>query len=333
VNFSDLVTQLGDLVTDRSDTDCELRGAAAVTSATADTVSFVMGAKYREALQRTGAGAVILPELPELVAIAKVMERDRGLCWLTTPEPRLAFARAIGQFYAPFRPAPGIDARATIADGATIGREVSIAAGVTVYPGATIGDRVCLMPNVTVYPDAAIGAETTIHAGATIYPGTQVGQHCTIHAGATIGADGFGFVQTPQGWEKMPQSGIVEIGDFVEIGANSAIDRPAVGATRIGLGTKLDNLVQVGHGCTIGEHCLLCGQVGLAGGVTVGDFSVLAGQVGVVDGVSIASGSVVAGRSVVRQNIKRGATWAGDPLLPLPQWLKLAAKLKRLAKS
>ncbi|NJN61611.1 MAG: UDP-3-O-(3-hydroxymyristoyl)glucosamine N-acyltransferase, partial [Coleofasciculaceae cyanobacterium RL_1_1] len=121
-------------------------------------------------------------------------------------------------------------------------------------------------------------------------------------------------------------------GDFVEVGANSTIDRPAVGVTAIGLGTKIDNLVQVGHGCTIGEHCLLCGQVGLAGGVTVGDFSVLAGQTGVVDGVTIAAGSIVAGRSVVRQDIQPGQ-WAGDPLLPLPQWLKLAAKLKKLARS
>ena len=332
MKFSDLATHLGNLVTTCSDTDCELSGAAAITAATPETVSFVMSAKYRKALGKTGAGAVILPELPELVEVAKGMALDRGLCWLTTPEPRLAFARTIGQFYQAFRLSPSIDDRAAIAPDAALGQDISIAAGATIYSGATIGDRVCLMPNVTVYPDVTIGADTTIHAGVTLYPGTRIGQGCVVHAGVAIGADGFGFVQTPKGWEKMPQSGIVEIGDFVEIGANSAIDRPAVGATRIGMGTKLDNLVQVGHGCTIGEHCLLCGQVGLAGGVTVGDFSVLAGQVGVVDGVTIAAGSVVAGRSVVRRDIKAGGQFAGDPLLPLPQWLKLSAKLKRWVK-
>jgi UDP-3-O-[3-hydroxymyristoyl] glucosamine N-acyltransferase len=328
VKFSDLIVSLGELVIRAGSQDCDLHGAAAITAATPSSISFVIGAKYRAALEQTSAAAVILPDRPELVEIA----RDRGLSWLTTTDPRLAFARTIEQFYVSFRPAPGIDHRTTIDPDTTLGQNVSIAAGVTIYHNVTLGDHVCLLPNVTIYPGVTIGAGTTIHAGVTLYQDTQIGDHCTIHAGAQIGADGFGFVQTPTGWEKMPQSGYVKLGDFVEVGANSAIDRPAVGVTSIGLGTKIDNLVQVGHGCTIGEHCLLCGQVGLAGGVTVGDFSVLAGQTGVVDGVTIAPGSIVAGRSVVRQDTKPGQ-WAGDPLLPLPQWLKLAAKLKRLARS
>lgn len=328
MKFSDLIVSLGDLVIRAGSRNCDLHGVAAITAATPASISFVMGAKYRAALETTNAAAVILPDRPDLVAIAEA----RGLCWLTATNPRLAFARTIAQFYTPFRPAPGIDRHATIDPDTTLGDHVSIAPGVTIYHNVTLGDHVCLLPNVTLYPGVTIGAGTTIHAGVTLYQDTQIGDYCTIHAGAQIGADGFGFVQTPAGWEKMPQSGYVKLGDFVEVGANSTIDRPAVGITRIGLGTKLDNLVQVGHGCTIGDHCLLCGQVGLAGGVTVGDFSVLAGQTGVVDGVTIAPGSIVAGRSVVRQDIKPGQ-WAGDPLLPLPQWLKLAAKLKKLARS
>ncbi len=328
MKFSDLIVSLGDLVISTGSRNCDLHGAAAITAAMPSSISFVMGVKYRAALEKTNAAAVILPDRPELVAIAE----ERGLCWLTTANPRLAFARTIEEFYVPFRPAPGVDRQASVDPDTAVGDHVSIASGVAIYYNVTLGDHVCLLPNVTIYPGVTIGAGTTIHAGVTLYQDTQIGEYCTIHAGAQIGADGFGFVQTPTGWAKMPQSGYVKLGDFVEVGANSAIDRPAVGVTSIGLGTKIDNLVQVGHGCTIGEHCLLCGLVGVAGGVTVGDFSVLAGQSGVVDGVTIAPGSIIAAQSVVRQNTKPGQ-WAGDPLLPLPQWLKLAAKLKRLARS
>jgi len=321
-----VIAALGDLALDVANLDRPIAGVASLTTATGDHLTFAAGLKYQTALEQTGAGAVILPQVPELVALAEA----RQLSWVTVIDPRLAFARAIGLFYQPFRPEPGIHPTAIVHPRAKLGEGVSIAPFVTVYEDVVLEDGVCLLPQVSVYPGVTIGAETMVHAGVTIYPDTQIGKAVLIHANATIGADGLGFVQTGKGWEKMPQSGFVQIGNYVEIGANTTIDRPAVGVTSIGEGTKLDNLVHIGHGCTIGEHCLLCAQTGLAGGASLGDFVILAGQVGVVDGVSVASGTVASGRTVIRQTIKKGQPLGGDPAMPLSLWLKLAAKLKRL---
>ncbi|MGB8697927.1 MAG: UDP-3-O-(3-hydroxymyristoyl)glucosamine N-acyltransferase, partial [Thermosynechococcaceae cyanobacterium] len=159
---------------------------------------------------------------------------------------------------------------------------------------------------------------------------SQIGKDCVIHSGVVIGGEGFGFVPTATGWFKMPQSGHVVLEDAVEVGSNSTIDRPSVGETRIGQGTKIDNLVQIGHGCQIGSHCVLVSQVGLAGGVRLGDHVILAGQAGVAEKMSIGSGAIITAQAGVIQDVAAGEIVSGTPAMPNKLWLRTSLLLRRL---
>lgn len=328
MNVSDIVKALTpDLIIDHSlADDPDILGVAAVDEAIASQISYVEGGKFASMVGTTGAKALVLPDDQDLQQQAT----DRGIAWISTKAPRLLFSAVIKVFYTPFRPAAGIHPTAVIDPSVILGEEVSIGAHVVIYPNVTLGDGVCLMANVVVYPGVEIGDRTLLHANCTIHERAKIGNDCVIHSGAVIGAEGFGFVPTPTGWFKMEQSGIVVLEDGVEIGCNSAVDRPAVGETRIKTRTKLDNLVHIAHGATVGSNCALAGQVGLAGGVTVGNNVLLAGQVGVANEAVIGDGAIATAQTGINNKVAPGEIVSGSPAVPNALYRKVSAIYKRL---
>lgn len=331
MKFSQLVTKLTAPAAQLSleqfpELDPAITGVAAIDQATTGTLSFVEGSRFYPWVAQTQASALILPPDPALQARAL----DRGIAWLATPQPRLLFAQAIALFYQPARPEPAIHPTAVIHPTAEIGPGAFIGAHVVIEAGVHLGAGVCIYPNVVVYPDVSIGDRCVLHANCTIHERTQIGSDCVIHSGAVIGAEGFGFVPTPTGWFKMLQSGQTVLEDGVEVGCNTTIDRPAVGETRVAQGTKIDNLVQIGHGCQIGKHCALAGQVGLAGGVKLGNNVILAGQVGIANQAEIGNGAIVSAQSGIASDVEPGAVMSGAPALPHKTWLRVATLHNRL---
>jgi len=328
MKFSEIVQKLGDSANNNSlpDNDIELSGIAAIDEATSNTLSYVEGAKFASEVAKTGASALILPLDVNLQAQAKA----RGIAWVSTSQPRLLFAKAIALFYEPYRPTPAIHSTAVIHPTAQIGTDVYIGAHVVIEANVQIGDRVCIHPNVVIYPQVQIGNRTTLHANCTISERAVIGADCVIHSGAVIGSEGFGFVPIPTGWYKMEQSGITILEDGVEVGCNSTIDRPSVGETRIGKQTKIDNLVQIGHGCRIGANCAIAAQVGLAGGVILGDRVILAGQVGIANQAKMGNGAIAAARAGILKDVEPGATVSGTPAISHKLYIKAAAIYSRL---
>ena len=284
MKFSEILRQFGDAVTNHSltnnpDHDPEITGVAAIDEATNGSLSYVEGAKFGSFVSKTNATALILPEDEKLQVVAQ----EKSIVWIATQDPRLLFAQAIALFYQPYRPSPEIHPTAVIHPTAKVGDDVYIGPHAVIQHGVEIGNGAIIHPNVVIYPEAKIGDRTTLHANCTIHERTRIGADCVIHSGAVIGAEGFGFVPTRTGWVKMEQSGYTVLEDGVEIGCNTAIDRPAVGETRVGRNTIIDNLVQIGHGSQIGSGCAIAGQAGMAGGVKVGNRVILAGQTGIAN--------------------------------------------------
>ncbi|MBW4622886.1 MAG: UDP-3-O-(3-hydroxymyristoyl)glucosamine N-acyltransferase [Cyanosarcina radialis HA8281-LM2] len=331
MKFSESIEKLGEAAACNSltlnpKTDPEIVGVAPIASASPGTLSYIEGGKFIAYVGKTAASALILPQDEALQAQAS----DRGLAWIAVPDPRLLFAQAICLFYQPFRPAPEIHPTAVIDPGVQLGTEVYVGPHAVIQSGAKIGSGVCIHANAVVYPEVEISDRTVLYANCTIHERTKIGANCVIHSGAVIGAEGFGFVPTPTGWFKMEQSGYVVLEDGVEVGCNSTIDRPAVGETRIGRDTKLDNLVHVGHGCQIGSNCALAAQVGLAGGVKVGNNVLLAGQVGIANQAEIGDGAIATAKAGIHNNVEPGAIVSGIPAIPHKVFLKVAAIYSRL---
>jgi UDP-3-O-[3-hydroxymyristoyl] glucosamine N-acyltransferase len=240
---------------------------------------------------------------------------------------------ALLELFAPKALRPGgIHPTAVVDRSARLGRNVSIGAGCSVGPGATLADDVMLHAGVRIGSEVSIGRGTIIHPAAVIYDRCAIGAACIIHAGAVIGADGFGYRPAPEGRGviKVPHLGSVEIGDDVEIGANTCIDRAKFGATTIGSGTKIDNLVQIAHNCRIGRSCIICGHVGLAGSVVLGDGVVLGGGVAIADHITIGAGARVGARSGVMNDIPPGQSWMGIPAGPATETGRNYAAFRRL---
>jgi UDP-3-O-[3-hydroxymyristoyl] glucosamine N-acyltransferase len=307
-------------------TNPDISGVAAIDKVSATQIGYIDGGKFASQVQTTQAGALILPLDEQLQAQAT----ERGIAWIATKSPRLMFARAIAIFYTPFRLSAGIHPTAVIDPSVQLGADVAIGAHVVIQPGAKIGNGVCIHPNVVVYPDVTVGDRTVLHANCVIHERTQIGADCVIHSGAAIGSEGFGFVPIPEGWLKMEQSGITVLEDGVEIGCNSAVDRPAVGETRIKRNTKLDNMVHIAHGCTVGEACAMAAQVGMAGGVQVGDRVILGGQVGIANQANIGNGAQIGAQSGIHNDIEAGTIFLGSPAMPQRRYLKVSAILNRL---
>ncbi|MGB3206619.1 MAG: UDP-3-O-(3-hydroxymyristoyl)glucosamine N-acyltransferase [Crinalium sp.] len=330
MKFSEIVQKLdlavANSLTSQPDIDPDISGVAPIDIAESGTISYIEGGKFASLVGKTSASALILPKDEALQAQAS----ERGIAWVVGSDPRLLFASAIALFYQPFHPTPEIHPTAVIHPTAEIGNDVYIGAHVVIQAGVKIGNSVCIHPNVVIYPDVQIGDRTILHANCTIHERTQIGVGCVIHSGAVIGAEGFGFVPTPEGWFKMEQSGYTVLEDGVEVGCNSTIDRPSVGDTRVGRNTKIDNLVHIGHGCQIGQNCALAGQVGMAGGVKVGNQVLLAGQVGIANQAYIGDGAIATAKAGIHSDIEPGAIVSGVPAIPHKVFVKAAAIYSRL---
>ncbi|MBE9210107.1 UDP-3-O-(3-hydroxymyristoyl)glucosamine N-acyltransferase [Nostoc sp. LEGE 06077] len=331
MKFSEIIRQFGDITTNNSLTtnpaqDIDITGVAAVDEATTGTISYVEGGKFTSLISQTGASALILPEDQTL----QTQAQERGIPWVSTKEPKLLFAKVLTIFYQPYRPNPEIHPTAVIHPTAKIGIDVYIGPHAVVQERVEIGNHAVIHPNVVIYPDVKIGDRTTLHANCTIHERSQIGANCVVHSGAVIGAEGFGFVPTRTGWFKMEQSGYTVLEDGVEIGCNTAVDRPAVGETRIGRNTVIDNLVQIGHGSQIGMGCAIAGQAGMAGGVKVGNRVILAGQVGIANQVKIGDGAIASAQTGIHSDVPAKEIVSGTPAMPHKVYLKVSAITSRL---
>ena len=305
------------------DGDRVLSGPAPLQEAGPDEISFVDAPRYLKLLETTRAAAVLV------AADAPVQRTD--LVLLRCEHPSRAFSRVIEAFRpAPEELAPGRHPTAVVEDGAELGEDVRLGAGVFVGRGAVLGDGVRCHPNVTVSAHCRVGAGSVLHPGVVLCERTQMGERCVVHPGAVLGSDGFGFDHTGTAWEKIPQCGHVWIGDDVEIGANVAIDRGRFGATSIGAGAKIDNLVHVAHNVVVGPQALLVAQVGIAGSSRVGPGAILAGQVGVSGHIDIGAGARVGGASKVFQDLEGGREYWGYPPLEKKQQIRSVREFARL---
>jgi UDP-3-O-[3-hydroxymyristoyl] glucosamine N-acyltransferase len=303
------------------DGDAEITGCAPIDEAGPKDLTFVGNPRYARLLDASRAGAVIL---------APGTSRAVGNV-LRAASPQVAFAAALALFDT--RPAvrAGIHPTAVIDDSATIGADCHVGAYVVVGEGVTLGDCSVLYPHVTIYPGATIGPRFVAHAGAVVREGAVIGSDVVLQPGAVIGADGFGFLPNPGGLpQAVPQIGTVEIGDHAEIGANTTVDRAAVGATRIGRGVKLDNLVQIAHGCQVGEGSLLAAQVGVAGSSRIGKNVLAGGQAGITGHASVGDGAQIAAQGGVTGDIPSGAVVAGMPAIDIKLWRRCMVALGRL---
>jgi UDP-3-O-[3-hydroxymyristoyl] glucosamine N-acyltransferase len=299
----------------------DITGVAGLEQAKPGDLTFFSNAKYAAALAATRASAVIASD-----------DVPRPSCAvLRSPHPYLAFAKAVEILAPQVRPGPGVHPLASIADGVTLGDGVSIGPFVAVAEGASIGARTIVYPHVTIGRGAVIGDDCVVHARASIREQVRIGRRVILQDGVVVGSDGYGFARRPDGTHhKIPQTGGVVIEDDVEIGANSTIDRPAVGETRIGAGAKLDNLVHIAHGVQIGRDVLLAAQVGIAGSTVVEDGVIMGGQAGVVGHITIGRGAVLAAQSGVTNSVDAGTFVTGYPAIPNREWLKASTVFKKL---
>jgi UDP-3-O-[3-hydroxymyristoyl] glucosamine N-acyltransferase len=305
----------------RLEGDVDVSRVAGIHDAQPGDVTFLANRKYEKALASTRASAVIARDDAPTGPCAMLRARD----------PYLAFARAVRIFSPETRPRPGIDEHAAIASDATIGRDVSIGPFVAIGDGAILGDRTIVYPNVTIGPGATIGNDCVIHSNVAIRERVTLGDRVVLQNGVVIGGDGYGFVRRGDGThEKIPQVATVVIEDDVELGANTTVDRPAVGETRIKAGTKIDNLVQIAHGVTVGRNVLMAAQVGIAGSTVIEDNVMFGGQVGVGGHLTIGRGAIAVGQSGVTNSLDPGAMVAGYPAIGAHEWRKASAVFRRL---
>lgn len=320
LSLADIAARLGGDVL--GDGQTSIRQVAALGSAGAGEIAFLANPKYKSQLQTTGASAVIVPpEFADAVDLPRIVTRN----------PYAYYARLATLLNPRSAPVPGIapgarcaspvPASVSIGANATIGQDVTLGEGVVIQAGCVIGDGV------------SIGEGSLLYANATIYAGCQIGQRAIIHSGAVIGSDGFGFAPDQGRWVKIPQIGRVVIGDDVEIGASTTIDRGALEDTVIGDGCKFDNQVHIGHNCRIGKNCLLCGCVGIAGSTTLQD-NVIVGGAGMIEGhITIAAGVVISGATTVTKSIKKPGRYTSIfPLNEHADWLHNAAHARNLVK-
>ncbi len=307
------------------DGECVLRKVAALEFAGPEDLSFVSGGRARKLAGASAAGCLLVPADFDNVEQRTVVR---------TPHPRAAVARVIPRFYPKIERTPGVHPSAVIGPGAIIEPRAHIDPLVSIGAGVRVGSGTSIGAGSVIGDYVVIGEKCTLHANVTLYGDVTLGREVVLHSGCVIGADGFGYVLTDGIYENFPQIGRVEIGDRVEIGANSCVDRAALGVTSIGDGTKLDNLVHVGHNCRIGRNVVVAAQTGFSGGVIVEDYAVIGGQVGVGDKARIESRAIVgSGSGILTSKIVRAGqpVW-GTPARPLKEHLDQLAVLSRLAK-
>ena len=337
MRFSELVGHLSELQrpgvanpSHRAE-DPELSSGAALDLASGGQLSFLEpGNALAAAAAATGASAVLIPAAVAEAAELQSQLTSRGIAWVALADPRLGFAEALEALH-PRRAKPaGIHATAVVDPTAVIGATAHIGAQVVIGADVLVGEGCILHPGVVVYEEVQLGEGCELHAGAVLHPGSRLGRSCVVHSNAVIASEGFGFVPTAAGWRKMPQTGLVVLEEGVEVGCNSTIDRPAVGETRIGAGSKIDNLVHIAHGVTTGRGCALAAQVGIAGGARLGNGVILAGQVGVANRANIGDRAIASSKSGIHGDVAAGAVVSGYPAIPNRLWLRCSAAFNKL---
>ena len=301
--------------------DLDIAGAATLESAGLHEIAFVGNRKAAAVADRSRAGCLLVNH-----------EFPGGRTLIRVDDPRGSFAAVLGLLYPPPAVIPGIHPTSVIAPDAEIASTAAIGPHATIGAGTRIGERTSIGAGCAIGAGVRLGADCRLHPRVTIYDDVSIGDRALLHSGCVLGADGFGFVRGPNGYQKFPQIGRVEIGDDVEIGANSCVDRAALGVTRIGDGVKLDNMVHIGHNCSIGRHVVIAAQTGLSGGVVVEDYAVIGGQVGIGDKARIESGAVLgSGCGILTSKIvRKGQVVWGTPARPLKEHLEQLANLARL---
>ena len=313
--------EIADIVGGRiaGDAAIEIEGLDNIAGAGAGDLTFAVDPHIEEA-KTCKAAAVMLPEGVE----------DFPKTALYVEDPRAAFAKLLNIF------TPKLERPVEVSDKAYVGKDVKLGQNVTIMPFAMVDDHAVIGDNVVIYPHtyigqyAEIGDDTVVYSNATVREHCRVGKRCVIHSSAVIGSDGFGFTTKDGVHTKVPQVGIVVLEDDVEIGAHDGIDRAAMGATVIGKGTKIDNLVHIGHNCKIGANCLIVAQTGISGSTTVGHNVTFGGQVGTVGHINIGANSVYAARSGIIGDMPEGVFCAGFPVQSHTEWLRMQAAMKRL---
>lgn len=304
----------------QGDAGVDITSARGVTDAVEFCVTFLSGKKFLSAVASSGAAAVI---------VDRFYDELGGKVQLKVANPSFAFARALELFHVKPYEARGILDGAHLAEGVITGKDVTIFPNAFIDSGAVISDRTVIYPNAYIGKGCRIGNDCVIHPGVVLMERVVLGDRVIVHANAVIGSDGYGYVFEGGRHHKIPQVGTVEIGNDVEIGAGTTIDRATTGVTTIGEGTKLDNMVQIGHNVKIGKHCIIVAQVGIAGSSVLGDYVTLGGQAGVADHAVIESGTMAAAKSGLMGTVKKGI-YAGGPAFPHRQWLKAQAIYERL---
>src|SRR2546423_8963709 len=294
---------------------------ASLDAAGTGDISYVEDQKFFDAARNSKASCLIVQEGVQL---------DFG-CQIQVKNPKLAFALIAEVLHPPKQRAPEIHSSSVIAAGAKIGHDVFIGAFVCVGENSTVGDRTQIRAGAKIGDDVSVGTDCVIHPNVFIEDGMTIGNRVILHAGVVIGADGFGYVRGDMGYHKFPQFGTVVIEDDVELGANTTVDRAALGRTRIGKGTKLDNMVHVGHNCDIGERVVIAAQTGISGSVTIEDDCVIGGQGGFGDHIHVQSGAVIGSKTgILPGKIVRPGVWWGIPIQPLDEYKRLNAHLSRV---
>ena len=322
------VAQIAELVGGRVEGsgEHEITGINRIEVSGASEVTFLSNAKYAKFLELTKAGCVIISEA--LWQGASAPHTNVIICG----DAYRGFVQVMQKFFPPTVMEPGvISPAATIHPSATIDPSAAIGPGCAIGQNATIGKNAQLFANVVLYPNVTIGTDTVIHGNVTLCTSTTIGDRCIIHSGVVVGADGFGFFENPDGsFEKIPQVGTVQIGNDVEIGANTCIDRAAVGATIIEDGVKLDNLIHIAHGVKIGKDSAMAAQAGISGSTTIGKRNRIAGQVGIVGHISTTENVIVEAQSGLSKSVTAPGAYFGSPAKEHRTALKMEAALKRL---
>jgi UDP-3-O-[3-hydroxymyristoyl] glucosamine N-acyltransferase len=301
------------------DPELEIKGVSGMEDAQEGEITFAASKKTAVLASRGRASCIIVKET--------IPDTDKAQ--LKVDDPHYAFARLLEHFYQKPRGPAGISGLAFVAEGASLAEEVSIHACAYVSEGASVGRGTVIYPGAFIGDKARVGQDCVIHPNVVVREGVSIGDRVIIHAGSVIGSDGFGYVQRGGIHHKVPQVGTVTVGDDVEIGANVTIDRATTGATVIGKGTKIDNLVQVAHNVKVGENAIVVAQAGIAGSSVIGSSVVLAGQVGISDHVKIEDGTVIGAQSGVMSDLSKGF-YSGSPAMSHREWLKAVSLFARL---
>ncbi len=319
ITASEIANHVGGHVT--GDESVLIRSVASIESAGEGDIVYVEDEKFFDAASACKAACVIVPEGANV----------KAPCRIEAKNPKLAFALIAGLLHPPKQRVPSTHSTAAIADSAEIHESVFIGPHVCIGEYARVGADTRIEAGVVIGSNVTVGRECVLHPNVVLYDGVSLGDRVILHAGVCLGADGFGYVRDDMGYHKFPQIGTVVIEDDVELGAYTCVDRAALGQTRIGRGTKLDNLVHVGHNCDIGERVVIAAQTGISGSVTIEDDCVIGGQVGFGDHIRVLSGAVIGSKAgVLPGKIVRPGVWWGIPIQPLDDYKRLNAHLGRL---